>query len=154
MSDEESQISAADMARYGGRLIQDLLAIEDLAEQTRAIRAWIFAGEQGLVEGAVKLVTSDGQPLATDFVNAAGKRRVVDHQGWRCPRRVAFDQMLKYGPGGIYVGKDQRTGMSEVDWIAFKTRNPDMANLYYRGKEGPTFISNHLLQVRDDEEAA
>ena len=146
------EVNMLDVTRFGEMRLDDILDLGE-PERTRAIRAWIAAGD--LMDGdeaSVLVKTSDGKPLPTEYRNKHGRQVVVDHNGRRVSRRRALDMLLKYGKSptgkwqGQYLGRDQRTGFTKASFINYIRRNPELEDVYGE----PSFITNYLTHVPDE----
>ncbi|MCC6629668.1 MAG: hypothetical protein IT340_20000 [Chloroflexi bacterium] len=101
--------------------LADILALDGI-DQYHALSAWLDLGRTS--NGAlVKVVTSDGKPLATAEVED-GQRVVVGPQGKRVTRELAVRLLLGHGQHGTYTGRDIATGYSRLKWAQFKQRYP------------------------------
>lgn len=133
--------------QYGDAQLDTILALPE-PERTRAIEAFVTAGSMSEDGGLVKLVTNDGRPLETDYVDRRGKRLTITGQGRRVSRLLAIDLLMKYGADGQYVGKCQASGHTPQSWALYRKREPELAASLVEQLGGePRFIRNRLTHA-------
>jgi len=123
-------------------LLQDILELPQ-PDQQLALIDWVDAAEHDLKNGGtVKIGTPDGKPMQ---IPLEGETFHIPPSGKRVDRRVALTLIRKYGLNSKHYGRDQASGMSELDYDLMAEE--DRKKLFRN--RTPKFNTNYLIQLPD-----